>query len=233
MKINYVLHPNTINPDQNTWKATVVNKTVFYINDVVKQITAEGSILKITECNAVINAFLGKIGANLSEGIFFQSDYFSVGTEISGVFTEEMDKYDVNRHVIYPNLNAGKPWKESLANAKLEKVTTDEIKPRPESFVDLKSKTSDSNITPGGMAEIQGEMLKIDEAADDEGVFIISTNGGGEIKVSYLHQNYPKCLQFEVPESLKPGTYKLEVRSRAHKGKNIRVGVLVYTLNVV
>ena len=89
--------PNIINPDQNTWKAKVVNKTVFYINEVVKQITSEGSILKITECNALINAFLGKIGTNLSEGIFFLSDYFSVVTEISGVFTEKIDKFDVNR----------------------------------------------------------------------------------------------------------------------------------------
>jgi hypothetical protein len=232
MKINYVLHPNTITPDQNVWKANVVNKTVFNIDDVVKQITGEGSILKLTECNAVINAFLSKIGTNLADGIFFQSDYFSVSTEISGVFAEETDKFDVNRHLIYPNLNAGKPWKESLAIAKLEKVTTDENKPKPESFVDMKSKTNDQTLTPGGMAELQGEMLKIDETADDEGIFIVSGNGGGETKVAYLHQNYPKCLQFEVPEILKQGSYKVEVRNRAHKGKTIRVGILEFTLNV-
>ncbi len=232
MKINYVLHPNLMTPDPDDCKATVVNRTTYSIDDVVKQITNEGSILKQTECYAVIDAFFRKLGLNLAEGISFRSEYFSLGIEISGVFTNDKDKFDVNRHMIYPNLNPGKPWKESLAEAKLEKVFAEENKPRPENIIDLKSKTSDQTLSPGGMAELQGLMLKIDETAADEGIFIVSENGGGETKVNYLYMNYPKSLQFEIPESIIAGTYKIEVRNRAHNGKGLRIGRLDQTLNV-
>lgn len=233
MKINYVLHLNLMTPDPNDCRAVVVNRTNYSVPDVVKQITGEGSILKETECNAVINAFLKKIGSNLSEGICFQSEYFTVGIDISGVFTNDKDKFDASRHQIYPNLHPGKQWKDSLASAHLEKVSSEENKPKPESLIDIKSKSSDQTLSPGGMAELVGQMLKIDETAADEGVYLISDNGGGETKVSYLHINYPKNLQFEIPEGLAPGNYKLEVRNRAHKGKTARTGTLDYTLQVV
>jgi hypothetical protein len=233
MKINYVLHPNLMTQDPDDCRAVVVNRTTYSVTDIVKQITGEGSILKETECNAVINAFLKKLGSNLSEGICFQSDYFSVGIEISGVFINNKDKFDAGRHQVYPNLHPGKQWKESLANAQLEKVSAEENKPKPENLLDLKSKSSNQTLSPRSMADLTGQLLKIDETAADEGIFIISENGGGETKVSYLHINYPKNLQFEVPETLAPGNYKIEVRNRAHKGKTTRTGTLEFTLQVV
>jgi hypothetical protein len=232
MKINYVLHPNLITPDPDDCRAIVVNRTSYSIDDVVKQITGEGSILKGTECYAVIDAFLSRLGLNLADGIGFNSEYLTVSTEISGVFINDKDKFDTARHLVYPNLKPGKAWKESLSNAKLERVTSEENKPRPETIIDMKSKSYDLTLTPGGMAELQGQMLKIDETAADEGIFIISGNGGAETRISYLYMNYPKSLQFEIPEGLNAGTYKIQVRNRAHKGKILKAGALEYSLTV-
>ncbi len=232
MRVNYVLHPNLITSNPDVWRAIVVNRNIYFIEDVVKQMTGEGSILKETECVAVIMSFLKRIGVNLTEGIGFQSDYFSVGIEMSGVFTDEKDKFDADRHHIYPNLNPGKIWKENLSIVKPEKVSAEESRPRPESIIDMKSKTSNLNISPGGMAEVNGLHLKVDETAADEGIFFISTNGGGETKVNYLYMNYPKSLQFEIPQSMVAGNYKIEVRNRAHGGKNLRIGTLEFTLQV-
>ncbi len=82
------------------------------------------------------------------------------------------------------------------------------------------------------MAELHGLLLKIDETVNDEGIFILPANGVGETKVSYLYMNYPKSLQFEIPESLVAGNYKIEVRNRAHNGKSIRIGTLDFLLKV-
>lgn len=233
MKITYVLHKNPIAPDPDACRAIVVQTQMLGIPDVVKQITGEGSILKETECTAVTEAFLKKIGSNLADGIGFHCDYFSVSIEIQGVFKDDKDKFDANRHHIYPNVTPGKPWKENLNNAKLEKVAAEENKPKPATLFDFKSKTLNQTITPGGMAELQGEQLKIDDTAADEGIFFISGNGGGEIKVAYVYQNFPKTLQFEVPEGLAAGTYTIEVRSRQQNCKSIRSGKLAQTVNVV
>ena len=226
------MHPNLITANPDVWRAIVVNRNIYFIEDVVKQMTGEGSILKETECVAVIMSFLKRIGLNLAEGIGFQSEYFSAGIGMSGNYTDDKDKFDSDRHQIYPNLSPGKIWKESLANVRPEKVVADENKPRPESIVDMKSKTNNLNLTPGGMAEVQGQLLKINETVSDEGIFIISTNGGGETKVNYLYQNYPKNLQFEIPVTLTSGSYKLEVRNRAYNCKILRIGRLEITLNV-
>jgi hypothetical protein len=232
MKINYVLHPNLMTAEPYSFKAMAVKRTTYNIDNVVEQITGEGSILKITECYAVIDAFLRQVGFNLKEGICFHSEYFSLSPEISGVFNDDKDKYDPERHQVYPNVKPGKTWKENMANAKLEKMVADENKPQIENVIDMKTKTIDQSLSPGGMAEIRGQLLKIDETANDEGIFIISENGGGETKVSYLYENFPKTLQFEIPEGLTAGNYKIEVRNRAHKGKAVRIGILNYSLNV-
>ncbi|MBN1250914.1 MAG: DUF4469 domain-containing protein [Bacteroidales bacterium] len=233
MKINYVLHKNPITPDPDDCRAVVVNTQIYSIADIIKQITGEGSILKETECMAVTEAFLKKIGSNLAEGIGFQSNYFSVGIDMQGVFINENDRYDSNRHSVYANLSAGKPWKENLAKATFEKVTTDENKPKLNNIFDIKSKTNNQTLTPGSMAELQGNLLKTDESVDDEGLYFISENGGGEIKVAYIYQNFPKTIQFEIPETLSAGSYRLEVRNRAHNGKSVRKGLLEQSLTVV
>jgi hypothetical protein len=232
MKIYYALHPNLMTPDPNDCKANVVDRTVYTLDDLIKQMTAEGSILKPTECYAVIDSFLSRIGLNLAEGIGFSSEFFSLSIEMSGVFVNDKDKFDANRHQIYPNLRPGKAWKENLALAKVEKVVADENKPRPENIIDMKSKTSDQILSPGGMAELQGFMLKVDETASDEGIFILSEESKSEVKVNYLFQNYPKTIQFEIPDSLTAGTYKIEVRNRAHNGKGLRIGKMEQVLNV-
>ncbi|NJO92033.1 MAG: DUF4469 domain-containing protein, partial [Chloroflexia bacterium] len=178
-------------PDPDDCRPIVVNTQIFNVDDVVKQITGEGSILKVTESVAVSNALLRQIGLNLSQGIGFHCDYFDVSIDMRGVYINENDTYDSKRHTIYANLRAGKPWKENLAKAKVEKVTPDENKPGIVVLFDLKSKTANETLTPGGMAEIQGQLLKADTTADDEGIYFVLENGGGEIKVAYIYQNFP------------------------------------------
>ena len=232
MGIKYVLHKNPITSAPNDCKAAVIDTVIYDIDKLVEQITGEGSILKTTESVAVGNALLRQIGINLREGIGFHSKYFDVTIGMTGVFENEQDKYDSNRHEVYPILKASDEWRENIQKAVIEKAEASENKPKPTGIFDLKSKTNDQTMTPGGMAELHGQLLKIDETTTDEGLYFIPENGGSEIKVSYIYNNYPKSIQFEIPESLTAGNYKLEVRNRAHHGKTIRKGTLEFSLNV-
>ena len=51
----------------------VQNRKIKTVADIVKQLTAEGSILKRTECDAVIHSTLRTITRNLIEGYEFRS----------------------------------------------------------------------------------------------------------------------------------------------------------------
>jgi hypothetical protein len=226
MKIKYALHQNPILKNPANCRAIIVNRTTNSIEDIVNQITSEGSILKETECVAVINSFLKRISHNLSEGVFFQSEYFSVAAEISGVFTDENDKFDISRHALYTNLKPGKTWKASLDKVQLEKLSPKETGPKPEMMIDMRTKARASSVLPGSMVEIKGQRLKVDETAVDEGVFFISQNGDSETKVDFIYQNYPKSLQFAIPENMDKGVYVVEVRKRGQNCKSLKTGQL-------
>lgn len=232
MALKYALYDNPLTPDPTDFAAKVQNQQNKTIKDVINQITGSGSILKPTECNAVLTAFFNQIAQNISEGTGFYSEYFSLSPSMRGVFTDEDDRFDPTRHELVINLVGGKSFKEALNSMQLEKVKPSlPNQPQVVRFYDIMSDTT-TQITKGGLIELKGERLKVNEDEADEGIFIINTADATATKVARMHQNYPGNLQALVPASLAAGSYTIEVRNRAHKGKEIRTGRLEATLTV-
>ncbi len=77
---------------------------------------------------------------------------------------------------------------------------------------DLMTHTRDV-YTAGGLLELNGSRLKLDEAQADEGVFFTPAGGGPEVRAdNYLHI-YPKTIQVVAPATL-TGPQRLTVRRR-------------------
>ncbi len=99
---------------------------------------------------------------------------------------------------------------------------------------DLKSKTTNALLTPGGVFNIEGDMLKIDNQEDKlQGVFFVNTQTKKEHKAAYLYQNMPKNLQIELPTTLLTGSYQVEVRTNLNGSKDLRKGKLTMSLAVM
>ena len=213
--------------------AVVQNRKHKNVNDLVGQLTVEGSILKPTECEAVITGVLRTIVKNLREGYGFQSDYFTLTPSVSGVFINEKDRFDANRHQVELNLRLGAPMKEALSQVKVEVIPHTSPVPVIEQVFDRKSKTTNDRLTPGHSLEISGRLLKIEELeAAEQGVFLVNTARDEEVKLPYLYQNTPKMLQAELPDTLKRGTYRLEVRTAVYNIREVRTGSAPFTLTV-
>lgn len=232
MALKYALFDNKMTEDPDDYMAIVQEAQNKNLDDIIKQITVPGSILKETECRAVIGDFLKKLAENAQEGIGFLNEYLSINFSIQGVFADEDDRYDPKRHSIVMNLTANAELKKSLEFIKVEKVSPSIPQPVLNLLYDMLSNTTNTKLSSNGMAELKGEKLSINTAEADEGIFIINAATAAETKVSLIHNNEPKKLQFLVPTGLQAGSYKIEVRNRAHRGKSIRTGVLGVDLTV-
>ena len=219
--------------DPDDRMAIVQNRKQKTVADIIEQLTVEGSILKPTECEAVITGVLRMILKNVREGYGFESEYFSLTPSVAGVFTNDGDRYDPRRHQVALNLRLSAPMKEALTQVKVEVVPHTTPVPVIKQTFDRKSKTTDDQLTPGHSLEISGTLLKIEDPTDEsQGVFLVNTSRDEEVKMGYLYQNNPKMLQAELPETLRKGTYRLEVRTAVYQGKEVRTGSAPFTLTV-
>jgi hypothetical protein len=122
----------------------------------------------------------------------------------------------------------GPRLRRSMQQAQVQKQEGGEHLPRPLDYTDLNSGELNSQVTPGGMAQLTGYRLKFDPSDPNQGIFFVN---GSPTRVSIVGKNGPSELMFLVPPDLTPGDYNLEVRSTMGNG-TVRTGVLAETLTV-
>lgn len=230
--LQYALYLNHLTEGENDYTAvpqSLVNKK---IEDIIPQITKPGSILKETECVAVIHDFFKAISENLNEGYGFVSDYIRIQPKISGVFEGLDDQFDQLRHQKKVGVNAAGILKSAIEGLKLEKVTANIRKPEITSVYDLKSQQMDGPLSPGHMMELRGSLLKVNTELADEGIFLMNNSDNSEIKLTQIHMNLPSNVSGMLPDELPTGTYTLEVRARLNGNKSLAIGVYARELSV-
>jgi len=212
--------------------AVVQNYKKVTFPQLIGDMTGEGSILKDIECNAVAHGFFKALGKRLQNGEGLISEYLIIDHSISGVFNDEEDQFDPERHQINVNIRLGSFLAAMVANTPVQKIKSSRKMPVLEQFRDLKTKTVNDRITPGSFAEISGSELKIEDPDDvQQGIFFIDS-AGAEVRVAEISNNIPSKLLIEIPDALKKGEYALEVRSVWRNTKQLRKGRLAETLVV-
>jgi hypothetical protein len=222
--LKYALYPNRLTQGEDDYRAIPQSMMNEGIEEVIGQITIPGSILKETECVAVIHEFFRVISENLKNGKGFVSDYIRIQPSVRGVFQGLDDKFDPDRHQKQVMVNAAKAFKDAVSEMKLEKVAAQDQKPVITSVFDFKTGTSDKQLTPGHMVEVCGNKLKIDRDKEDEGIYLLGKDDNSETVIETVYQNFPGKLSMLIPDNLKPGQYILEVRNRMRNNLNLSKG---------
>lgn len=230
--LKYALYRSQLNGRQNTYTAIPQAYEIKNIEDIIHQLTGPGSILKETECVAVIHDFFKALSSQLHEGHGFSCDYMRIHPKITGVFEGKEDVFDPKRHQKKLSIVATNVLKDVLNELKLEKVQPIGSQAEIKSVYDLKSRQTDGILSPGHLIEIHGQKLKLNTELADEGIFLINNADELEIKISQLHTNRPGKLAAMLPDNLASGTYLLEVRNRPIRNKTLTTGVHMEHLNV-
>src|SRR5699024_6524436 len=97
----------------------------------------------------------------LEAGGSINTNLMNVSASISGVFDNKLSRFDRSRHYVRFNINPGDRISGALAEIRVQKVDADKPKPAPELFKDLVSGTTNDTLTPGGIGEITGNLLKV------------------------------------------------------------------------
>lgn len=230
--LKYSLSENLLTPDQDDHMAQVVDLQITGRDEVIEQITSEGSILKKTECNAVITAYFQQVRKNLANGMGYHDDFISISPSIQGVFNNDEDRFDPERHTIYPSVSPSAKLREVVNDIKVVKVKANERKPEIKKVYDYVSDSYNSIITPGTTLEITGDMLKVNTEDENQGVFFINLNDNSEVKVERIIQNHPKKLVVIIPASLYSGKFNIEVRAAPKNNRTFKSGRLTSELNL-
>ncbi|WP_310686760.1 DUF4469 domain-containing protein [Aliifodinibius sp. S!AR15-10] len=121
------------------------------------------------------------------------------------------------------NISPGSRLQEVADNISSRKVTRRQRRPRIVHVKDYESGTTNRKLTPGGVVEIYGSLLKHDPGDEEQGVFLIP-KGGNEMKAGPFMQNKPSRLMVALPDELPAGEYELEVRAIIRYNSSIRYG---------
>lgn len=232
MPLEYYLKENHITSDDDDYMAISINPESYSIEDVYDYMTREGSTVTRAEALAGFEEVTRAILNLVQQGHSVVTPLVNIRPGISGVFEDEEDTFDPDRHEVRIHVTPGLRLRETTEEIPTEKVEPRERLPKLTHYYDKSTETQDAQITPGGGARIVGSLLKFDEEDPDQGIFFVNTSDGAETRVEdTILRNKPSELIFINPE-LDPGTYRVEVRAILHNTSDIRYGMLREELTV-
>lgn len=233
MALNYYLVDNTMTPDPNDRRAVVLPRQSFSINAIIDQMISRGSTVTKAEALSVYEELSLAMENILKEGNSINTPLFKVTPTITGVFVNDEDSFDPERHEVKLRINPGLRLRQTEAKIMVERTTGVRPQPTPIHFDDYGSETQDDIITSEKTGRITGSLLKFEESDPQQGVFFVNlANGSVKQVTGKFVKNKPGELIFSNPAGLTPGTYRLEVRAVLVGTKGIRTGTLPYELTV-
>ena len=228
--MDYTLKPNPL-----AQRSTAAEGTAPYLgelvpldertaDDLIKDLTSRGSILKPTEIKAVLDAYWEQIGAYLAQGYTYRDAYVHVTASMTGTFASQQDRYEAPRHGLKVHARLQNPVVRLLKQVKLRYTAQRPREPWVQSVVGLQNPDAPKALMAGKLAEVRGALLKLWGTHPEEGVFFVPLAAGQPaIRAERLITNQNTTLLLEVP-TLPPGPYHLEVRNTARKGTRLRTG---------
>jgi hypothetical protein len=217
----------TIAPDD--FMAQVTNVLSHGEAEIVARMLKKGAGLTRSDIFSVTDMYTETVCEIIAEGGAVVTPLFNAFPSIPGVFKGIDDPFDLKRHGVRINLTAGKSTREAVKLIKTRRVHVANPQPLIVAVKDTLSGSTNDIITPGGVIQVLGSRLKVDEENILNGVFLIDEYGT-ETKLPVIVENKPARIIVMLPVTLAAGNYFLEARTTftysGKESKTLRVGRL-------
>lgn len=155
---------------------------------------------------------------------------------IQGTFDDINELRDPKRHQVKVGVRLAPKLKKDI-NFQLswQRVHAPDTRLRPNITAVFNTRREHvTMLAPGAPLKLYGARLKFNEAAPDEGIFLVPTGQFPQqsIRLPDVAMNTPQWLITQAPYDLPPGEYRLEVRSRQRDCTTLVVGVGKQVLSV-
>lgn len=214
--MKYIIYLSGLPSEQPIFVARLVQQKVTSFDELISKTTRRGIAITDTQLRAAVNELSYTIVDELNMGNIVETPLSHYRPTMCGSFESIEDTFDLERHIIKIRCTKGSSIKIDPEKMVFEKVKQTVVNPVIDHFLDYSTMEENTTITPGGAAEINGELLKIDESDPLQGLFL--KQNGTTVKVQTLIRNLPSDVIFNIPKGLAAGQYQLELRNKT--GKN-------------
>lgn len=226
--MKFYVAKNNLTPEDNC-SARVVSEQSHDLEGVIDLILARRNLVSRTDIVAVFTAFFEAIEGCIQRGENINLPIFNVGYSITGVFDDEDESFNPEKHQINVNINNGLQIKRAIELIKLTKVDAVLTDPVLHHFKDLASETTNDQLSKNSLFELTGNRLKIAGEDSNVGLYFVAEDGT-ETKVTLLADNANKKLIGQTPE-LTAGIYRVRLKTQSTKGSYITKGIKESTSN--
>lgn len=160
----------------------------------------------------VIEEYLNVMRLFLKSGHRIQTPLLTITPTVAGVFTNEQDTFDRERHGINLNVQLSDDLQAVVRMITPQKIEADKNAPVITQVYDVASDRKDEILTVGQPVKVIGQRLKLDPTDPQQGVFFVSGNSK-ETRGEVYSDNLPKKLTVTVPAKLGTGNYTIKVRT--------------------
>ncbi len=221
MTIEYALYPNPLANNPKHRRAVIQNHRSCTIDDIINDMISSGSTLTRADALANIENYEAAIAKFVSQGRSVNTSLMYISPSIAGNFMDTEDYFDASRHEVRLNLSPGKRLQEAMEDISLKKVAPKQRRPHIQSVIDFATDTANSQLTPGGVIEVRGKLLKYNPDDEEQGIFFNGPDGR-QTRAPKPIRNKPSSLYVSVPEDLPAGDYQIEIRAVVRRTTHIR-----------
>jgi len=230
--IYYSLIKNTMNRNETEFIANVKQSEETGREEILDYMTAEGSGLTRPQALAYFEKLMQAIEFFIEMRGGLNLPMFRIRTTITGVFRNEDDTFDPDRHQINIRILPGVRLNKLQSRLKVKKEIRPELTPSPKTLIDFITNAKNERVSPGNSAMLKGKYLKLDPEDSKQGIFFIPENDPvTKFRVHFYIEIKPAKIHFVIP-SLPAGNYKVIVQAVMRRHKSIRTGVLYSTITV-
>jgi hypothetical protein len=235
----YKLIKNHLFRDEERYNARVVYTETLYMKDIIELMMYHGSTVTRADIIAVVEDLVKAIIMAVLLGKRVVTPFGTFGLRVKGNFNGPEDTIEEGRHEVLSSIRRSTEFEDAIDNqVTLTKHRPGVRRPSPLTCKNFHKGASDTELSPGHIARIYGELLRFDPEDPEKGIFLIPTDNGGGllngtevVRVEEVTRSTGSEATFLVPADLTAGDYILEVRTRLTQ-KNLRTGQLEQILTV-
>jgi len=230
--MKFCVRKNNLTPEDN-YSARVITEQSYDMEGIIDLMLSKRNLVSRTDIVAVFSAFFETIEGCIKRGENINLPIFNLGYSITGVFDNEDESFNPEKHQVNVNINNGLQVKRAIERIKLTKVDAVLTEPVLHHFKDLASETTNDQVSKNSLFELTGTRLKIAGEDSNVGLYFVAEDGT-ETKVTLLADNANKKLVGQTPE-LTAGIYRVRLKTQSTSGtyttKSIKESTSNFTLS--
>jgi hypothetical protein len=217
------LFPNELTEDPDDYLAKVSAERSIDIAGVCRSATGRGGEPgKPETMEQQARAFLKEMAYLACDGFSVNAEYFTLDTQIKGVFNRADEKFTPGKHSVYFRFNQGDLMRQLIPTITVDVVGVGDAQPVIKSVADVKSGTLNDRLTPGKILKIRGDKIKLVGEHPGIGIWFEAETTGERIRVEAdeIGTNNPSELMITIPD-LPAGAYCIEVVTQFNGGATL------------